>query len=120
MLHHDEEGDRRCGRWSKWPRGARIAVMAAAALVFVPMFLVLFGAVTMWLWNWLMPAIFHLPAIGFWQAIGILILAQILFKGGHVRRAGSSSWKKARIRAHVREEGAPFMQNVQGKEPQAE
>jgi hypothetical protein len=98
-----EEGYRR-QRWSEWPRGAKIAVMAAAAVVLIPTFLVLFGAVTMWLWNWLMPAIFKLPTIGFWQAIGILILAQILFKGGHARRVGGRSWKKARIRHRMGEE----------------
>ena len=35
---------------------------------------------TMWLWNWLMPVIFGLPEIGFWQAFGLLILSNILFK----------------------------------------
>jgi hypothetical protein len=79
--------------------------MALAAMVFIPAFLALFGAVTMWLWNWLMPAIFKLPAIGFWQAVGILILAQILFKGGHFRSAGRRRWKKERIRHQMGEEG---------------
>ena len=94
--------------------------MAAAALVFVPVFLALFGAVTMWLWNWLMPAIFNLPTIGFWQAVGILILAQILFKGGHARRAIGSRWKKERIRAQMVKEEPPFTQSVQGNEGKAE
>ena len=102
---HQEDGDRRRKRWSEWPRGAKIAVMAAAAVVLVPTFFVLFGAVTMWLWNWLMPAIFKLPTIGFWQAVGILCLSQILFKGGHMRRAGRSRWKKEKIRERMREEG---------------
>jgi len=35
---------------------------------------------TMWLWNWLMPVIFGLPEIGFWQAFGLLILSNIFFK----------------------------------------
>ena len=93
MLNH-ESGDGRHKKWSEWPRGAKIAVMAAAAVVFVPAFFVLFGAVTMWLWNWLMPAIFKLPTIGFWQAIGILVLSHILFKGGCMRGAGKRRWKK--------------------------
>ena len=104
MLHH-EDGDRRRKKWSEWPRGAKIAVMVAAAVVFVPAFFVLFGAITMWLWNWLMPEIFKLPAIGFWQAVGILLLAQILFKGGHFGRAGRSRWKKGKIREQMAEEG---------------
>jgi hypothetical protein len=104
-MSHYEDGYRRHKKWSEWPRGAKIAVMAAAAVVFVPAFLALFGAVTMWLWNWLMPGIFKLPAIGFWQAVGILILSQILFKGCHSGRMGRSRWKKERIRERMGEEG---------------
>jgi hypothetical protein len=32
------------------------------------------------LWNWLMPNLFNLPAITFWQALGLNMLAGILFK----------------------------------------
>lgn len=35
---------------------------------------------TMLLWNWLMPDIFGLVEIGFWQALGINALTGILFK----------------------------------------
>jgi hypothetical protein len=35
---------------------------------------------TYFLWNWLMPTIFKLTAITFWQAWGINFLAMILFK----------------------------------------
>ena len=103
MSNH-EGGVCRGKRWSEWSIRARVGVIVAA-IILAPGFLALFAAITMWLWNWLMPTIFNLPTIGFWQAAGILILAQILFKGGHVRRAGRSSWKKARIRAQMREEG---------------
>lgn len=34
----------------------------------------------MLLWNWLMPTIFGLCKIGFWQSIGLLILSNIIFK----------------------------------------
>lgn len=40
---------------------------------------ILFGFVIMWLWNWLMPELFGLPALTYWQAVGIFILAKILF-----------------------------------------
>lgn len=36
---------------------------------------------TMWLWNYLMPVIFGLPEIGFWQALCLNILSGILIKG---------------------------------------
>lgn len=38
-----------------------------------------FSAIVMLLWNWLMPAIFGLISINFWQALGLLVLARILF-----------------------------------------
>ena len=40
-----------------------------------------FTAITMLLWNALMPAIFGLTAITFWQALGLMILARLLFGG---------------------------------------
>lgn len=40
-----------------------------------------FGAVVMVLWNWLMPLLFGLVTINFWQALGMLLLARILFGG---------------------------------------
>jgi hypothetical protein len=40
-----------------------------------------FTAITMLLWNWLMPCIFGLVAINFWQALGLLVFARILFGG---------------------------------------
>jgi hypothetical protein len=40
-----------------------------------------FGSIVMFLWNALMPVIFHLPLISFWQALGLLLLAKILFSG---------------------------------------
>jgi hypothetical protein len=46
-------------------------------------FAFLFGAVVMWLWNWLMPEIFHLGIITYWQAVGLAILGRLLFGGLH-------------------------------------
>ena len=48
-----------------------------------------FGAIVMLLWNALMPDIFHLPQITFWQALGLLLLSKILFssfRGGGPKR----------------------------------
>ncbi|MBQ2174320.1 MAG: hypothetical protein II453_04315 [Alphaproteobacteria bacterium] len=39
---------------------------------------------TMLLWNWLMPVIFGLGKITFWQAMGINMLCSILFKTSSV------------------------------------
>jgi hypothetical protein len=56
-----------------------------------------FTAVTMLLWNWLVPAIFSGPAVTFWQALGLLVLAKILFGSGHGRHhhlRPPESWKQ--------------------------
>lgn len=38
-------------------------------------------AVVMLLWNWLMPVVFGLGLITFWQALGLLVMCKILFGG---------------------------------------
>jgi hypothetical protein len=40
-------------------------------------------AVTMWLWNWLMPNIFGLTTISYWQALGLMILSSCFFYRGN-------------------------------------
>ncbi len=42
---------------------------------------ILFGYIIMWLWNWLMPDLFGLSTINYWQAVGIFILSKILLGG---------------------------------------
>lgn len=74
----------------KWIlKGICIAILVAVAALG-------FGYITMELWNWLMPAIFGLKMITFWQAFGILILAKILFggfKGGRRGCPGHRAWR---------------------------
>ncbi len=40
----------------------------------------LFGMPLQLLWNWLMPRLFDLPYITFWEACGINLMAGILFR----------------------------------------
>jgi hypothetical protein len=102
-MTHSERRRRWYGRWSERSIGAKVFVVVAF-IVAVTGLLALFSAVTMWLWNALMPAIFKLPRISFWQAVGLLILAQIFFKGGHANRAGRNQWRKAKLRDRMRGE----------------
>lgn len=56
--------------------------------LFAPLIIILiplFAWVTMLLWNALLPGIFNLPLINFWQAAGLLILARLFFGFGHHR-----------------------------------
>lgn len=77
-------------------------------LVFIPLFCIIFagvfGGCVMLLWNWLMPELFGLPAISFWQAAGLLLLCKILFGGfggghhGHGHGHGHCCGSKLRER----------------------
>ena len=59
-----------------------VAIGAVAGLAIAAVLLVIFTLVFRWIWNNVVPEVFGLKEITFWQAIGILILASILF-GGH-------------------------------------
>ena len=64
-------------------------------LFFVPLVLaglVLFGYVTMLLWNALLPTLFHFPLITYWQAVGLLILTRLLFGFGHCGHGHHRPW----------------------------
>jgi len=53
---------------------------------------ILFGFVIMWLWNWLMPELFGLTTLTYWQAVGLFILFKILLGGcGGSSKSKSSS-----------------------------
>lgn len=43
-------------------------------------FFVFFVTPTFYLWNWLMPVIFGLPMINFWEAAGLVALSAVLIK----------------------------------------
>lgn len=51
------------------------------ALVFVAIFALILAFPVMLLWNWIMPAVFGLIKITFWQALGINLLCGFLFRG---------------------------------------
>jgi len=61
-------------------------------MIFIPFFFVGMAALVVWvlmlLWNWLMPVLFDLTTISFWQAAGILILSKILFGGFSTGKRG--------------------------------
>jgi len=67
---------------------------AVRFLVMVALAVLVFGFVSMHLWNWLMPAIFGLKAITFVQALGLVVLSKILFGGFHRHGGGGrQGWK---------------------------
>jgi hypothetical protein len=62
-------------------RTLRILKVAAIAIVALGVF----GLVVKSLWNWLMPELFGVRSITYWQALGVWILCRILLGGFHGR-----------------------------------
>jgi hypothetical protein len=66
-------------------------------LMFLPVvlaFAALLSFVVMQLWNWLLPPLFGWHMIGFWQAVGLLILCKILFGGFRHRHGPPWHWRR--------------------------
>lgn len=51
------------------------------------------GAAVMALWNWLAPDLFGGHAIGFWQALGLFVLARVLVGGLRGRGGHGMHWR---------------------------
>lgn len=66
-----------------------VKVLFFAIFIIGVFFLV--GYILMQLWNWLMPELFGLTTITYWQAFGILILAKIIFGFGGGNGPGKKS-----------------------------
>ena len=65
--------------WDKVPNWAKYTLYAILGIAGAFLLGLLFGNVIMWLWNWLMPSLFGLRTIGFWEGLGLLLLATIYF-----------------------------------------
>lgn len=80
-------------------RGIVLFIVAAIVLLLVAFLLSL---VTMLLWNALVPALFNGPSVTFLQALGLLILSHILFRGASPWRRGGG-WDRKRWRRRFEE-----------------
>ena len=72
-------------KWIRWFKGLALVAIALVA------------AVVMWLWNWVMPALFQgVQVIDYWHALGLLVLCRLLFGGlrGHGGWQGYRHWQK--------------------------
>ena len=91
--------------WSGVPpavKGLRIAGLVVLGVIGAALFALVFGWLVMILWNWLMPAIFHLGLVTYWQAFGIVVLGKLIFggigagrHGGRGRPGRGGPWEKA-------------------------
>lgn len=79
-------------------KAVKIAGAVIAGLIALTILALLFGVFVKLLWNALMPVIFGLPEIGFWQAVGLVVLAHIFFGGDHSHRYERSGRKKKPVK----------------------
>lgn len=73
-----------------------------AIIVFCTVLFLLANYVLMRLWNWLMPELFNLPMITYWQALGILIMAKIIFGFGGGKGGGDKKKHHKKSKRHFR------------------
>jgi len=95
------------GRWGVRLFGIALILLIVAAG---------FGQAVLQLWNWLMPPLFGLHSITYWQALGLLALSWILFgglrgwpRGGHWRH------RRSRWEQMTPEEREKFRQGMRGR-----
>lgn len=60
--------------------GEKVLVAALGLILGVLLFCLLAAWPFMLLWNWLMPMIFGLCTLTFWQAYGLLVLTSLMFR----------------------------------------
>jgi len=77
---HEGTGRRRAGR-----KVIHVLGFTLLGIIIAVVFALVFGFVAKWLWNWLMPNIFGLRQVTYWQAFGLLLLTRLLLGGFHHR-----------------------------------
>lgn len=83
------------------PKWTQILLLALLAVFGITFFGFIFGYIIMWLWNRLMPEIFGLTTITYWQGIGLFILARILLGSFGSDNSNKTESKKIKKVAHV-------------------
>jgi len=100
--HHS--GNRDDAWWEERSLAAKIVMGIGFGILGIA-FIALIGWVVMSLWNWLMPDIFGLKQINYWQSWGLMILSFILFQGFGSGGGGRSDKRRKRhLRRYVEDE----------------
>lgn len=71
-------------------------------ILFLVAGLLVFGWIVMTLWNAIIPDLFKGPALAFWQAVGLLVLSHLLFRGWSPWRFGNG-WRHDRWKRRFEE-----------------
>jgi hypothetical protein len=72
------------------PKLIKLIWIAPLAILGMILFTFIGGQIVLLLWNWLLPPLFGVSQISFWQALGILVLCRILFGGFGMNGSGGS------------------------------
>ncbi|HAP43316.1 MAG: hypothetical protein A2004_11445 [Spirochaetes bacterium GWC1_61_12] len=110
-------GWKQAGRKFPW---YGIVGMVVGGLALAVLFAFLFGWVVMLLWNRIMPDIFGLKTISYWQAWGLVILAHILVKPGYGGKSGGKAGGRPRMGARGRWEWCDEAGGTTGSTPRGQ
>jgi hypothetical protein len=89
-----------------------VAILALALCAFLG------GEIVLQLWNWLVPPLFGLRPVTFWQALGLLALCRVLFGrlgGRGLDWAGNRRRFEARWKTMTPEERDRFRKGILGR-----
>lgn len=93
---------------TKIAKGIGMAILAAAGILGITY-------LVMVLWNAILPNLIHVGQLGYWQALGLLVLCKILFGGfkmnGGPGRGKGQRWK-AKFENMSHEEREEFKQRL--------
>jgi len=78
-MNHEDVKNHLSRHHKKGLKVLRIIGMTLVGIMAAILFGFLFALFIKLLWNWLMPVLFGLTEISYWQAFGIFILAKLLF-----------------------------------------
>lgn len=86
-------------------RSKRVARRVAIHLFFFLILIAALGVLVMLLWNALLPELFNGPTLGYWQAVGVLLLSHILLRGTpfYGMRARRNARRRRRLLARLAE-----------------
>lgn len=81
-------------KWSNLPKWLKIVILSLLGVFGITAMGFIFGIFIMFLWNKLMPEIFGLKEITYWQAIGLFVLLRILLGSIGGDKSSSANNKK--------------------------
>ena len=88
-----EDHEARRAKFRRFLRG-NVVWMAPAALIVGSALFFAFGKLVQWLWLVTLVDIFAIKPITFWQAWGILLLSQLLFKANLRPMTRTGRWRR--------------------------